>query len=79
MQKFKNLAYLLLFSLVLISCGEYQKVLNKGRRCDPFAPCVLQHEKCEQITVVFVSNCLSIIQSGLSHLLLVVVVSLTIE
>ena len=30
MQKFKNLAYLLLFSLVLISCGEYQKVLNKG-------------------------------------------------
>jgi outer membrane protein assembly factor BamD len=30
MQKIKNLAYLLLFSLVLFSCGEYQKVLNKG-------------------------------------------------
>ena len=30
MQKIKNLACLLLFSLVLFSCGEYQKVLNKG-------------------------------------------------
>ena len=30
MQKIKNLAYLLIFSLVLSSCGEYQKVLNKG-------------------------------------------------
>jgi len=30
MQKIKNLACLLLFSLVLGSCGEYQKVLNKG-------------------------------------------------
>jgi outer membrane protein assembly factor BamD len=30
MQKIKNLAYLLIFSLVLFSCGEYQKVLNKG-------------------------------------------------
>tara|TARA_B110001450_G_scaffold163166_1_gene152062 strand:+ start:1881 stop:2744 length:864 start_codon:yes stop_codon:yes gene_type:complete len=30
MQKIKNLAYLLMFSLVLFSCGEYQKVLNKG-------------------------------------------------
>ncbi|WP_223445605.1 outer membrane protein assembly factor BamD [Polaribacter litorisediminis] len=26
----KNLAFLLLFSLLLYSCGEYQKVLNKG-------------------------------------------------
>ncbi|MDC0176769.1 outer membrane protein assembly factor BamD [Polaribacter sp.] len=30
MQKIKNLACLLMFSLVLLSCGEYQKVLNKG-------------------------------------------------
>ncbi len=30
MQKIKNLAYLLMFSLLLFSCGEYQKVLNKG-------------------------------------------------
>ncbi|UAM99016.1 outer membrane protein assembly factor BamD [Polaribacter litorisediminis] len=30
MQKMKNLAFLLLFSLLLYSCGEYQKVLNKG-------------------------------------------------
>lgn len=30
MQKMKNLAFLLLFSLLLFSCGEYQKVLNKG-------------------------------------------------
>ena len=30
MQKIKNIAYLLIFSLVLSSCGEYQKVLNKG-------------------------------------------------
>lgn len=30
MQKFKNLAYLIVFSVMLFSCGEYQKVLNKG-------------------------------------------------
>jgi outer membrane protein assembly factor BamD len=30
MQKIKNLACLLMFSLALFSCGEYQKVLNKG-------------------------------------------------
>lgn len=30
MQKIKNLAYLLALSLLLFSCGEYQKVLNKG-------------------------------------------------
>ncbi|WP_397447193.1 outer membrane protein assembly factor BamD [Polaribacter sp. R77954] len=30
MQKIKNLAYLVVFSLMLFSCGEYQKVLNKG-------------------------------------------------
>ncbi|MDD7913105.1 outer membrane protein assembly factor BamD [Polaribacter ponticola] len=30
MQKIKNLAYLLVLSLLLYSCGEYQKVLNKG-------------------------------------------------
>ncbi|PQJ78066.1 outer membrane protein assembly factor BamD [Polaribacter porphyrae] len=30
MQKIKNLAFLVLFSLMIFSCGEYQKVLNKG-------------------------------------------------
>mgnify|MGYP000002109570 FL=1 len=30
MQKIKNLAYLFTLSLMLFSCGEYQKVLNKG-------------------------------------------------
>lgn len=30
MQKNKNLAYLVACSLLLFSCGEYQKVLNKG-------------------------------------------------
>ncbi len=30
MQKIKNLAYLVVLSLCLLSCGEYQKVLNKG-------------------------------------------------
>lgn len=30
MQKFKIIAYTLVLSLLLISCGEYQKVLNKG-------------------------------------------------
>lgn len=30
MQKFRNLAYLVVFSFFLFSCGEYQKVLNKG-------------------------------------------------
>jgi outer membrane protein assembly factor BamD len=30
MQKINNLACLLMFSLVFFSCGEYQKVLNKG-------------------------------------------------
>ena len=30
MQKMKNLAYLLVLSVLLFSCGEYQKVLNKG-------------------------------------------------
>ncbi|MCD8418432.1 outer membrane protein assembly factor BamD [Tenacibaculum finnmarkense genomovar finnmarkense] len=30
MQKIKNLAYLLVMLLVLSSCGEYNKVLNKG-------------------------------------------------
>jgi outer membrane protein assembly factor BamD len=30
MQKIKNLACLLVFSLLLFSCGESQKVLNKG-------------------------------------------------
>ncbi len=31
MQRNKNLALLILFSLLIFSCGEYQRVLNKGK------------------------------------------------
>ena len=44
MQKIKNLAYLLLFSLVLISCGEYQKVLNKGTTEEQYKMAVKLYE-----------------------------------
>jgi outer membrane protein assembly factor BamD len=44
MQKIKNLAYLLLFSLVLFSCGEYQKVLNKGTSDDQYKMATKMYE-----------------------------------
>ena len=44
MQKFKNLAYLSLFSLVLFSCGEYQKVLNKGTSEDQYKMATKMYE-----------------------------------
>ena len=44
MQKMKNLACLLLFSLMLFSCGEYQKVLNKGTVEDQYKMAVKMYE-----------------------------------
>lgn len=44
MQKIKNLAYLLVLSLLLFSCGEYQKVLNKGTSEDQYKMAVKMYE-----------------------------------
>ncbi|NVJ88593.1 MAG: outer membrane protein assembly factor BamD [Flavobacteriaceae bacterium] len=44
MQKFKNLAYLLVFSILLFSCGEYHKVLNKGSVEDQYKMAVKMYE-----------------------------------
>ncbi len=44
MQKIKNLAYLLVFSLLLSSCGEYQKVLNKGTSAEQYKMAVKMYE-----------------------------------
>ncbi|PQJ74687.1 outer membrane protein assembly factor BamD [Polaribacter gangjinensis] len=44
MQKIKNLAYLLAISLLLFSCGEYQKVLNKGTVEDQYKMAVKMYE-----------------------------------
>jgi outer membrane protein assembly factor BamD len=44
MQKIKNLAYLMLFSLLLVSCGEYQKVLNKGTSEEQYKMAVKMYE-----------------------------------
>jgi outer membrane protein assembly factor BamD len=44
MQKVKNLACLLLFSILLFSCGEYQKVLNKGSIEDKYKMAVKLYE-----------------------------------
>jgi len=44
MQKIKNLAYLLMFSLLLFSCGEYQKVLNKGTAEEQYKMAVKLYE-----------------------------------
>ncbi len=44
MQKFKNLAYLVVFSIMLFSCGEYQKVLNKGSVEDQYKMAVKMYE-----------------------------------
>ena len=44
MQKIKNLAYLLMFSLVLFSCGEYQNVLNKGTSEDQYKMATKMYE-----------------------------------
>ena len=44
MQKIKNLACLLMFSLLLFSCGEYQKVLNKGTTEEQYKMAVKMYE-----------------------------------
>ena len=44
MQKIKNLAYLLMLSLLFFSCGEYQKVLNKGDVEDQYKMAVKLYE-----------------------------------
>ncbi|MFQ3181669.1 MAG: outer membrane protein assembly factor BamD [Polaribacter sp.] len=44
MQKIKNLAYLLVFGLLLSSCGEYQKVLNKGASEEQYKMAVKMYE-----------------------------------
>ncbi|MCH3882545.1 MULTISPECIES: outer membrane protein assembly factor BamD [Tenacibaculum] len=40
----KKVVYLLAFSLLLISCGEYQKVLNKGTTEDQYKMAVKMYE-----------------------------------
>ncbi len=44
MRKIKNLAFLLVISLLLFSCGEYQKVLNKGSIEDQYKMAVKMYE-----------------------------------
>ncbi|MCD8402780.1 outer membrane protein assembly factor BamD [Tenacibaculum finnmarkense] len=44
MQKIKNLAYLLVMLLVLSSCGEYNKVLNKGSIQEQYKMAVKMYE-----------------------------------
>jgi outer membrane protein assembly factor BamD len=44
MQNIKNLAYLFVFSLLLSSCGEYQKVLNKGTSEEQYKMAVKMYE-----------------------------------
>jgi outer membrane protein assembly factor BamD len=44
MQKIKNLAYLFVLSLLLYSCGEYQKVLNKGTSEEQYKMAVKMYE-----------------------------------
>ncbi|MGY0407986.1 MAG: outer membrane protein assembly factor BamD [Polaribacter sp.] len=44
MQKIKNLACLVTFSLLLFSCGEYQKILNKGTAEEQYKMAVKMYE-----------------------------------
>jgi outer membrane protein assembly factor BamD len=44
MQKIKNLACVLMLSLLLFSCGEYQKVLNKGTSAEQYKMAVKMYE-----------------------------------
>ncbi len=44
MQKMKNLAYLFIMITVLSSCGEYQKVLNKGTATEKYKMAVKMYE-----------------------------------
>lgn len=44
MQKFKNFIFLLVVSMIMISCGEYQRVLNKGTILDQYKLAVKLYE-----------------------------------
>lgn len=44
MQKMKNLAYLFVMLLVLSSCGEYQKILNRGTTEEQYKMAVKTYE-----------------------------------
>ena len=44
MQKIKNLAYLFVLCTMLFSCGEYQKVLNKGSEEEQYKMAVKLYE-----------------------------------
>lgn len=44
MQKIKNLTYLLITILIFISCGEYQKVLNRGSKEEQYKMAVKMYE-----------------------------------
>ncbi len=44
MQKFKNFIFLLAVSMIMASCGEYQRVLNKGTIVDQYKMAVKLYE-----------------------------------
>ena len=45
MQKMKKLAFVLMLSILLGSCGEYHKVLNKGKNTEKYQMAVDMYEK----------------------------------
>ena len=45
MQKMKKLALIMLMSFLMGSCGEYQKVLNKGKNTEKYQMAVALYEK----------------------------------
>lgn len=47
MQKMKKLAFVLAVMFMLVSCGEYQKVLNKGKNTEKYQMAVDMYEKKE--------------------------------
>lgn len=47
MQKMKKLALIMLMSFLMGSCGEYQKVLNKGKNTEKYQMAVAMYEKKE--------------------------------
>lgn len=47
MQKMKRLSFVLMLALLLGSCGEYQKVLNKGKNAEKYQLAVDMYEKKE--------------------------------
>lgn len=47
MQKLKKLAFILALTMILGSCGEYQKVLNKGKNTEKYQLAVKMYENKE--------------------------------